>query len=172
MGFSEPDCPADERGMIQIKAISRRSCDNRRDAVPRADPDRGSPYARPSLFEWGATNMRPLRWKSRYATGNAEVDRRNRGFVDCFNSLIEAAGRREHCREMEELIGRFSVEAEQRLRDRPAEGDLGAELGRWLMNALPLGAYGSTACRQCGLCDMARQKVADHLKAPAECLFK
>ena len=52
--------------------------------------------------------MRPLRWKSRYHTGDAEADRRNRAFVDCLNSLITSAGQREHCQEMEDFIGRFS----------------------------------------------------------------
>ena len=50
--------------------------------------------------------MRPLRWKSRYQTGDGEADRRNRAFVDCLNSLINAAGQREHCREMEDFIYR------------------------------------------------------------------
>ena len=115
--------------------------------------------------------MRPLRWKSRYKTGDAEIDRRNREFVDCLNSLITAAGQREHCQEMEDFIGEFSIEAEKKLRDRAAKGDLGVELGRRLSASLPLSTYGSISCRQCGLCDIARQKIADHLKAPAQCLF-
>jgi hypothetical protein len=116
--------------------------------------------------------MRPIRWKSRYQTGDAEADRRNRAFVDCLNTLIEAAGQREHCREMEEFVARFSDEAEQILRERPTDRDLSAEFGRRLLAALPLAAYGSTACRQCGLCELATEKIAGHLEAPAECLFK
>lgn len=115
--------------------------------------------------------MRQLRWKSRYRTGDADIDRRNRAFVDCLNSLIDTAGQREHCREMEDFIGQFSVEAEQMLRSHPTDEDLGVEFGRRLLASLPLSAYDSTSCRQCGLCDLARQKIADHLKAPAECLF-
>jgi hypothetical protein len=116
--------------------------------------------------------MRPIRWKSRYQTGDAEADRRNRAFVDCLNTLIEAAGQREHCREMEEFVARFSDEAEQILRQRPTNRDLGAEFARRLLDSLPLPAYGSNACRQCGLCELAKEKIADHLEAPAECLFR
>jgi hypothetical protein len=116
--------------------------------------------------------MRPLRWKSRYQTGDAEADRRNRAFVDCLNGLIKAAGQREHCREMEDFLARFVAEAEEALRQGAADRDLGAEFGRRLLAALPLAPYGGTACRQCGLCDLARDKVAEHLEAPVECLFK
>ena len=59
--------------------------------------------------------MRPLRWKSRYHTGDAEADRRNRAFLDCLNTLIAGAGQREHCREMEDFISRFSAEVEPTL---------------------------------------------------------
>jgi hypothetical protein len=116
--------------------------------------------------------MRPLRWKSRYQTGDAETDRRNRAFVDCLNGLIEAAGQREHCGEMEDFLDRFSAEAERILRNRPTDRDLSAEFGRRLLASLPLGSYAGTACRQCGLCDLAQKKVAEHLEAPAQCLFR
>jgi hypothetical protein len=116
--------------------------------------------------------MRPLRWKSRYQSGDAESDRQNRAFLDCLNSLITAAGQREHCREMEDFIDRFSAEADQILRERPAGRDLATEFGQRLQAALPLAAHGSSACRECGLCDLARQKVAEHLEAPAHCLFR
>ena len=74
--------------------------------------------------------MRPIRWNSRYRSGDAETDRRNRAFVDCLNSLIDAAGRREHCREMEDVIARLSAEAQQVLQTRPTDSDLSAEIGR------------------------------------------
>ena len=32
--------------------------------------------------------MRPLRWKSRYQTGDAETNRQKRAFFDCLNSLV------------------------------------------------------------------------------------
>ena len=117
-------------------------------------------------------SLRPLRWKHRYQTGDKEVDRRNRAFVDCLNSLIDAAGQREHCQEMEDFISRFGAEAEQLLQEAGTDRDLGAEFGRRLLDALPLSPYGGTSCRQCGLCDLAQHKVAEHLEAPAQCLFK
>ena len=116
--------------------------------------------------------MRALRWKTRFRTGDAETDQSNRAFVDCLNSLIDAAGRREHCREMEDLVSRLSDQAEEALQDHLTKGDLRVEFGRRLSSSLPLSAYGSTACRQCGLCDLAREKIAEHLEAPAQCLFK
>lgn len=115
--------------------------------------------------------MRPIRWKSRYLTGDADTDRCNRELVDCLNSLIAAAGQREHCREMEEFIDRFRAEAEQILLERRGGCDLSAEFGRRLRASVPLAPYGSTSCRQCGLCDLAQQRVAEHLQAPARCLF-
>jgi hypothetical protein len=116
--------------------------------------------------------MRPLRWKSRYQAGDPEIDRRNRAFVDCVNSLINAAGQREHCREMEDFIERFGAQAEQALREGATNGDLSIEFGRRLSDSLPLGPYGSNACRKCGLCDLAQEKIAEHLEAPTQCLFK
>ena len=116
--------------------------------------------------------MRPLRWKRRYQTGDAEVDRRNRAFVDCLNSLIHAAGEREHCQEIEDFIGQFSTAAAQSLRDRRTGEDLSAKFGRRLLDSLPLKTYGGSSCRQCGLCNLAEQRVAEHLEAPVQCLFK
>lgn len=116
--------------------------------------------------------MRPIRWKSRFRTGDTEKDRGNRAFVDCLNSLIDAAGQREHCREMEDFIGGFSADAEQALQDQSTGSDLRLEFGQRLSAALPLSPYGSAACRQCGLCDLAQNKIAEHLETPARCLFK
>ena len=115
--------------------------------------------------------MRPIRWNSRYRSGDAETDRRNRAFVDCLNSLIDAAGQREHCQELEDVIALFSAEAQQLLEAHPADTDLSAASGRRLRALLPLSPYDSAACRQCGLCDLAQQKIAEHLEAPARCLL-
>ena len=116
--------------------------------------------------------MRPLRWKSRFQTGNTETDRQKRAFFDCLNSLITAAGHREHCQEMEDFLGRNLTQAEQALLQPATTPDLGQAFARQLLASLPLRPYGSPACRQCGLCDLAQQKVAEHLQAPAECLLK
>lgn len=115
--------------------------------------------------------MRPLRWKSRFRVGDAEVDRRNRDFVDCFNSLVDAAGQREHCREMEDLIDGLETNAEQMLQEKTNRDDMRAQFGRRLLAALPLSAYGGSSCRSCGVCDLIEDKIAENLKAPADCLF-
>lgn len=116
--------------------------------------------------------MRPLRWKSRYQTGDAETDRRNRAFVDCLNTLIVAAGQREHCREMEEFVLRLVSEAEEMLLERPGDHALKAELAHRLLASLPLAPYGGTSCRTCGLCDLAQEEIAEHMELPARCLFE
>lgn len=116
--------------------------------------------------------MRPLRWKSRYQTGDTETDRQKRAFFNCLNSLVTAAGHREHCHEMEDFLGRNLSRAEQALLAPPPNTDLGPTFARDLLGSLPLSPYGSPACRQCGLCDLAQRKIADHLQPPAGCLFK
>jgi len=50
----------------------------------------------------------PLRWKTRFQTGDDATDRQKRAFFDCLNSLIDAAGHREHCQEMEDFL-RFAI---------------------------------------------------------------
>ncbi len=115
--------------------------------------------------------MRPLRWKSRYRTENAAADRRNREFVDCLNSLITAAGQREHCREMEDFVDQCSSEAEKVLQAHPADRDLNQEFGDHLLASLPLDPFGGNACRKCGLCEVKEKKIAKHLEVPMQCLF-
>jgi hypothetical protein len=116
--------------------------------------------------------MRLIRWNHRFRTGDTSADRRNRAFVDCLNQLINASSQREHCREVEELIDQFRSEAEQTLRERPADRDLKHELGSRLLASLPLGAFGGPACRECGLCNLERKQVSEQLAAPAKCLFE
>jgi len=115
--------------------------------------------------------MRPLRWKGRFQTGDAQIDRRNRGFVDCLNGLIGAAGQREHCHEMEEFMAGFVGDAEEILKGGPKDRDLAGEFGARLRSSLPLPPFGSPACRKCGLCDLAQEKIAEHLDGPTQCLF-
>ena len=116
--------------------------------------------------------MRPLRWKSRYLTGDTETDRRNRAFVDCLNTLIAAAGQREHCKEMDDFVARLLNEAEQMLLERPEDHGIKVELAHRLVASLPLAPYGDTSCRTCGLCDLAQEEIAEHMELPARCLFE
>ena len=89
-----------------------------------------------------------------------------------FSELLQGLVNKMLKGEMEDFMDRFSAQAEKMLKDRPTEGDLSVEFGRRLVAALPLDSYGSTSCRQCGLCDLAEEKIAEHLEAPARCLFK
>lgn len=115
--------------------------------------------------------MRPLRWKSRFQTGDPETDRQKRAFFDCLNRLVSAAGQREHCREMEEFLSQRLAWAEQSLQERTIQHDLGSEFAQGLLGSLPLAPYGSPACRECGLCDLAQRQIAEHLRAPVACLL-
>jgi hypothetical protein len=119
-----------------------------------------------------AVTMRLLRWKDRFRTGDVAADRRNRAFVDCLNKLINASSQRERCREVEELIEQFRFEAEQTLRERPANRDLKHEFGSRLLSSLPLSPFGGPACRECGLCNLELKQVTEQLEAPGRCLFE
>lgn len=118
-----------------------------------------------------AVCMRTLRWKNRYMTGEGDVDRRNKKFVCCLNQLVEAAGQQEHCREMEHFIADLCAAAESQLQSggERAEGMI-AGFYPHLVESLPLTTYAGAACRQCGLCDLAMAKIAEHLKTSLECL--
>jgi len=115
--------------------------------------------------------MRPLRWKSSYASGDRTIDQRNKKFMGCLNQLMEAAGQREHCQEMEQFLTRLGSELEAYLRTRSdTTHSMIAELYPRILGSLPLAPYGSGACRKCGLCDVAQAKMAERLQAPLDCL--
>lgn len=117
--------------------------------------------------------MRPLRWKSRYASGDRTLDQYHKKFMGCLNQLMEAAGRREHCQEMEQFLTGLGSELETYLQDRGEVTDNGlAEFYPRIVASLPLAPYGSGACRKCGLCDVAQAKIAAHLQAPLDCLHQ
>ncbi len=113
--------------------------------------------------------MRSLRWKTRYATGNPGVDKRNRAFVACLNSLLEGVRQHEHCREIEELMTELVSQAESRLASGNTE-DLPALIHDRLMTFLPLATRGSPACQDCGVCDLVARRVAEHLSPAVKCL--
>ena len=92
--------------------------------------------------------------------------------VDCLNKFINAAGQREHCCEMEDLIGQLSSEADNILQEGSIDRDLKKEFGSRLLASLPLSPFGGNACRECGLCAVNQDKVADHLIIPGQCLFE
>lgn len=118
--------------------------------------------------------MRSIRWKSRYLQGNAEIDRRNKKLVGCFNQLLETAGQKEHCQEMERFLTQTGADLESYLQPDNASNELNelADKNFYtnMLQALPLSPYGTMACRKCGLCDIAQAKIAQHLQEPLACL--
>jgi hypothetical protein len=118
--------------------------------------------------------MRQLRWKKQYVQGDRELDQRHKRFLGCFNQLLNAAGQREHCQELDQFLTRMGTDLDVYLRTKdateiaPAQDS--SEFLAHIVQDLPLQPYGSTACRECGLCDLAQAKIAEHLQAPLDCL--
>jgi hypothetical protein len=114
--------------------------------------------------------MKNLRWKSRYLTGTPEVDQQNRALVECLNGFIQAAKQREHCQEIEGLLEESVVRLEHFLSEKPIAADLTSRMKTSLINSLPMPTWGTPACRKCDICDLAEQRIAQHIKSSVECL--
>jgi hypothetical protein len=112
--------------------------------------------------------MHALRWKSRFRSGNADIDRDNKAVVECLNSLIDATRQRQHCREIEDLLEEMAEQADTLL--STGEQEVRAVLRTHLMAKLPLPNYQTQSCHTCGICDLAQAQIASHLQAPAQCL--
>lgn len=130
-------------------------------------------------------SLRPLRWKDQYAHTDDDINQSHRQTLACFNQLIQAAGQREHCQEMEDFLSHMGGEVDSYLRSKtPAaacvntvnacvntvKAQVDKSLGERIITALPLQPYGSAACRNCGLCDAATANIAEHLQKPLDCL--
>lgn len=115
--------------------------------------------------------MRSIRWKNQYTQRDPEINRRNKRLVGCFNQLMEAAEKKEHCQEMEQFLTEVGAELEADLQQHQVDAKLANDVFfTRMVKALPLQPYGSPACRQCGLCDTAQAKIAEHLQDPINCL--
>ncbi len=113
--------------------------------------------------------MKPLRWKKQYASADPAQDAENRALTQCLNTLLEASRQRDHCQEVEDLMGRMTDQTDRLLRAGYPRTAIEQALRPLLHNDLPLPTYASAACHDCGVCDMARGKLAAHLEAPARC---
>lgn len=113
--------------------------------------------------------MKPLRWKRQYQSGDPEQDRKNRDLTHCLNTLMEASRQREHCHDVEDLMERLADQADDLLRQGCERDTIEQTLRPILRDNLPLPSYETAACHNCGICDMARAKLASHLEAPAKC---
>ncbi len=108
--------------------------------------------------------MRRIRWKSSWATGDREKDRRTRALVDLVSMLGGELGRREHCQDMTELCDRLGEAVWSYLEGVAAGSDSsGEEIRRLLAERLPLAARSTPACRDCGLCDLLEDRVGSWL---------
>jgi len=114
--------------------------------------------------------MKTLRWKNRYLTGNTGIDQQNRALVDCLNGFISATKQREHCQDIENLLEDLSVKLESILTEDPVVADLIAQIKIPLISALPLPTRQTPACRKCDICDLAEQRIAQHIHSSVQCL--
>jgi hypothetical protein len=115
--------------------------------------------------------MRPLRWKASYRTRTPEIDRHNRSFVDCLNGLLKTATEREHCHELDQFLADTLKTAEKLLETGPRQKEeIPLKIRHRLVNAFPLDSYRSEACRECGICDIGRVHLKQHLRSSDSCL--
>ncbi len=114
--------------------------------------------------------MQPLRWKSRYRSGDKLVDQDNKAVVECLNTLLDATKQRDHCSSVEELLDALSDNADSMLRSGKKTAAIKASLREQLLHALPLSNYGGQSCHACGICDLAKKQIEHHLQAPAICM--
>ncbi|CAK0755294.1 conserved hypothetical protein [Gammaproteobacteria bacterium] len=114
--------------------------------------------------------MKTLRWKNRYLTGQPQADQERRAFVECLNGFVQAAKQKEHCQELDGFMEDMLTHLEQELSKNPADADLVTNIRKQLLTAFPLQTRSSTACRQCGVCDLAEKRVSEHIRSSAQCL--
>ena len=120
--------------------------------------------------------MRHLRWKSKYVTGNSQIDQQNKMLAKLLNAVDQACQSKEHCQDMEELYQTMVDVAEERFSQGEAyvDGRGSDEAIRDLVHArLPLSARDTPACRDCGICDLFKEGIMDWLQqtAPASLRF-
>ena len=115
--------------------------------------------------------MRPLRWKSRYLTGIAETDMRNRALVDMLNETAGEAKKVEHCQDLNDFFAQITRLTEAML-VQPGESPddvvetqetFETELDHMLASGLPLAARGTPACNDCCMCSLLESRASDWL---------
>jgi len=116
--------------------------------------------------------MRAIRWNKRYLTGDSILDERNKALVALLTDLRDELNRKEHCQDITELTSRLADLTQQRLSRLPensgglAESD--AAVQNLLKNGFPLAAQSTQACRDCGLCDLMADRIANWLSEGSE----
>ena len=107
--------------------------------------------------------MRAVRWNKRYITGDRQFDDRNRDLAALFEELRSELSSVEHCQEMNELAARLRDLIKQRFAALPGDAGISHQSDKAIRNLLehdfPLAALSTPACRECGLCDLMKERV-------------
>ncbi len=112
--------------------------------------------------------MRQLRWKRDYVTGEPEIDARNRGLYDILSEFPGELRKVEHCQEIEEVAEHLNQAAAEYLA-QAAAGEVNPDaLREPVDNAFPLRTLGTSACRQCGMCETLEKKMIGWLADTVE----
>jgi len=114
--------------------------------------------------------MKTLRWKNRYLTGQPQADQERRALVECLNGFVQAAKKKEHCQELDSFMEGTLIQLEQELSKDSVNADLVTSIRSQLLASFPLQTHSSTACKQCGVCDLAEKRVSEHIQSSAQCL--
>lgn len=114
--------------------------------------------------------MQRIRWKSRYASGDPDVDRQARALVEGLNDFITEMTRLEHCRDITELHTRLGAAVADTLSQAAGQdgtevlANLHKQVNEIIAEGLPLPAKGTPACTNCGLCNLIDERMTDWLK--------
>lgn len=112
--------------------------------------------------------MRQLRWKRDYVTGRPETDARNRGLYGILSEFPGELNKVEHCQEIEEVTERLNQAAAEYLAQTAAGETDPDALREQVDSAFPLETLGTSACRQCGMCEMLEKKMTGWLAGAVE----
>ena len=111
--------------------------------------------------------MKAIRWKKRYLTGDSKLDERNEALVTLLADLRDELSKKEHCQEINELTERLLDLTKQRLSQSAKGPESGAEYDAAILNLLKndfqLASLSTPACRECGLCDLEEDRIANWL---------
>ncbi len=116
--------------------------------------------------------MRHLRWKRKYLSGFSALDRPKQTLYEDLQNLQREMEHKEHCQDMEDLMGELNVQAKSLLEVKvgsPQEIDTAvsghtASINQTLDQQLPLAALDTPACHDCGICEHADQRIHEWIE--------
>ncbi len=110
------------------------------------------------------TQMKRVRWKSKYSSGISKVDGHNKNLLNILNDLVIKANQLEHCQDLSDLHKRISELTEVMLQEKEIDTVQFKEIQDLLVMELPLDARNTPACHDCDLCDYLDEQVVQWLK--------